>query len=103
MVMRRLCRAIVRWFGPAWGRCGWALFCCWLWLPSLFVHAPFYEALVRLLDGLLLTWWIIDVVDQRAPAWTVNVSSFLLLACLIPRFGLPVVLIWLLYWVYFRN
>ena len=101
--MRRLCRQIVWWFGASWGRFGWVAFCCWLWLPGIFARAGFCPTLVRVLDSFLLTWWFVDAMDRRKSIRVINVCGFLILACLIPPFHLPVIILWLIYWVYLRD
>jgi hypothetical protein len=102
-MLRRWCRLIVQWFGPSWGRVGWILFLFRLWVPNLFVRSPYYDAVTWLLDGFLFAWWLIDATKQCVNRTVVKLGVLLCLSCFIPHNNLPIILLWLFYWVYVRD
>src|SRR5579863_8671126 len=98
-MLRRWCRLIVQWFGPSWGKVGWILFLFRLWVPNLFVHSPHYETVIWLLDAVLFAWWLVDATKQFVNSTVVKLGILLFVSCFIPH-TLPIILLWLFYWVY---
>jgi hypothetical protein len=101
--MRRLCGLIVETLGTWWGSIGWLVFLGALLLPY-FVYRSQYGLQIWLSVALLLVlWWVVDLVDQEAPAWVWIVGLVMLVIGGLPRGSILTAACWALYWTRIRE
>jgi hypothetical protein len=100
-----ICSRIVEALSDWWAYIGWGLFLCYFLVPIMVARQdPEGSMLVWLVSGvLLLVWWIIDVVDQQAPAWAILAGLMMLGLGFVPRGIFLTITAWALYWTKVRE
>ena len=101
--MGEWCSRVVEKWESSWAHVGWALFVGFLLLPFCLNTSPFFPVILGVLGGLLLLWWLVDVVDQQVPLWMVCVGVIMLGIGFLPRGGLLSIACWIIYWTKVRE
>jgi hypothetical protein len=97
--MRQLASNIIAALGSYWGGLGWITFIFWLIVPLM--TGQLLLALPLLVPWLL--WWIIDVINQRVPPWTVLAGVAMILVVFLPYGWIVTCAAWVMYWTKVRD
>jgi hypothetical protein len=102
--MTDFCGAMVEKLGSSWPIIGWGLFACWFLGPFFFASTLVQQyAVMSVFGGLLLLWWLVDVVDQQAAIWQILVGLVMVAIGFLPRGSVLSIAAWVIYWTRVRE